>query len=58
MLTADEKIQIIDDNLIFVDSITNVLLDALAQDNYSSDGDYIALLYLQRKYLKKIRALF
>lgn len=58
MLTSDEKIQIIDDNLIFIDSITNVLLDAIAHDDYSADGDYIALLYLQKRHLRKIRELF
>lgn len=58
MLTLEEKLQEVELACNYIEAVNHVLLDALGEQEYSGEGDYITLLYVQKKHIQKIRALF
>ncbi len=58
MLTTEQKIRIIENEMIMVSIINNVVLDAISFAEYSGEADYMILLEMQRKHILNIKKLF
>lgn len=58
MLTAKEKLKIVEEQTLFIEAINKVLYDAIMHTEISTYGDYLSLLELQNKSLNKIIELF
>lgn len=58
MLTAKEKLKIVEEQTLYIEAINKVLYDAITHTEISSYGDYLSLLELQNKSLNKIIELF
>lgn len=58
MLTAKEKLKIVEEQTLYIEAINKVLYDAICHTEISTYGDYLSLLELQNKSLNKIIELF
>ncbi len=58
MLTAEEKLKIVEDETFYIEAINKVLYDAITHTEISTCGDYLSLLELQYKSIDKITELF
>lgn len=58
MLTAKEKLKIVEEQTLYIEAINKVLYDAITHTEISMYGDYLSLLELQNKSLNKIIELF
>ncbi len=58
MLTAKEKLKIVEEQTLYIEAINKVLYDAITHTEISTYGDYLSLLELQNKSLNKIIELF
>ncbi len=58
MLTAREKLKIVEEQTLYIEAINKVLYDAITHTEISTYGDYLSLLELQNKSLNKIIELF
>lgn len=58
MLTAVEKLKIVEEQTLYIEAINKVLYDAITHTEISTYGDYLSLLELQNKSLNKIIELF
>lgn len=58
MLTAKEKLKIVEEQTLYIEAINKVLYDAITHTEISTYGNYLSLLELQNKSLNKIIELF
>lgn len=58
MLSAKEKLKIVEDETFYIEAINKVLYDAITHTEISTCGDYLSLLELQYKSIDKITELF
>lgn len=58
MLTAKEKLKIVEEQTLYIEAINKVLYNAITHTEISTYGDYLSLLELQNKSLNKIIELF
>ncbi len=58
MLSAKEKLKIVEDETFYIEAINKVLYDSITHTEISTCGDYLSLLELQYKSINKITELF
>lgn len=58
MLTLEEKIQTVENEILYIEALNKVLYDAIMHTEISNNGDYLSLLQVQYKYIEKITELF
>lgn len=58
MLTLEEKIQTVENEILYIEALNKVLYDAIMHTEISNNGDYLSLLQVQYKYIEKIIGLF
>lgn len=58
MLTLEEKMEKIEEAIVYIDAFNNILLDALDSSQRSCECEYIILLEYQKEHIRKITNLF
>ncbi len=58
MLTLEEKMEKIEEAMLYIEAFNNILLDSLDSSRSSCECQYIILLEYQKEHIKKITNLF
>lgn len=58
MLTSEEKMKKVELEMTYIRSVTNVLLDAIWNAEFSGEGDFVILLEYQKEHIRNITNLF